>query len=492
MVLPTRRPTTCPWSYLGLTAFALLTLSGCVRAGIGQRGATGGDASVDSAPTADLGVASDATPGSLQSSHVRGGPGIDRVRAAVLDAQGNLYLAGSFRGTVRLADSDLASRGAADAFIASFDASGNARWAFALGSDESDEATGLAIDEAGQLTVVGVVGGSFDYSAQSYVGKGGDDAFVAALDASTGSPRWGKLLGSLGDDRATSVSVSPSGDVSVGGSFTGAVDFGNGTLAGPVATTSGFIARYSQDGGARWAQRLGGDGDVRVMGIADAGANRLYLAGTYEGDLIPPNLPTVANAGATDIFISAVASSDGRFEWVQRLGGPAIDGALALAATEEGPVATGRFSGQVSFGGNPATAAGLDDVFVARFNAGGGLVWSHTFGSGGVDNGRALTIGLGRVYLSGAFSGSIFPIGAGTKLSSAGGEDLFVSSYRYADGAVRWARRFGGPGLDSSDAIALRGRRLVVAGAYSDQVDFGDGLHASEGATDLFWLELAP
>lgn len=483
------------WSQLLLlgSALALGGPSGCVRARIGAKATPGRDAAADRTSAIDLGPSPDATPGSLLTSHVRGGKGIDRVRAAVLDAQGNLYLAGSFRGTVRLADGDLASRGPSDAFVASFDAAGQARWAFATGSSESDEATGLAIDEQeGQLVVVGFVGASLDFGGQTYVNKGGDDAFVVAVDASTGNPRWGKLLGSLGDDRATSVSVSPSGDVSVGGSFTGAVDFGNGTLAGPVATTSGFIARYTQDGGPRWAQRLGGDGDVRVMGIADAGASRLYLAGTYEGALIPPNVPTVTNAGATDLFICAVASSDGRFEWVQRLGGPAIDGALALAATEEGPVVTGRFSGQVSFGGNLKSAAGLDDAFIARFNAGGGLVWSHTFGSGGIDNGRALTLGNGRVYLSGAFSGSIFPIGAGTKLSSAGGEDIFVASYRYVDGAALWARSFGGPELDSSDAIALRGRRLVVAGAYSDRVDFGDGPHDSEGATDLFWLELAP
>lgn len=486
MLVPAR------WALLSFgLLFAISGSAGCVRARIGARAAVR-DGAADRSSIPDLGPGTDATPGGVLSSHVRGGPGLDRVRAMVLDAAGNLYLAGSFRGTVRLGSSDLAARGPADAFVASFDPAGQPRWAIGLGSDEIDEATGVAVDDQGRVAVVGYSAGTFFIGGQPFDGKGGEDIFVAALDASDGRLLWGRVMGGAGDDRATSVSVAANGDLTVAGFFSGAVDFGTGTLATPQTSIGGFIARYARDGSPRWAQRIASDGALRVMAIADAGSDRLYAAGSYEGELTLGNLAPLACAGATDIFVTALASSDGHAEWLRGLGGPGIDGALALAAIEAGPVVTGRFSAAVSFGGNPVSAAGLDDVFVARFDGGGGLVWSHTFGSGGTDSGRALAIGLDRVYLSGAFSGSIFPIGAGTKLSSAGGEDLFVAAYRYVDGDAVWARRFGGLELDGSDAIAQRNRRLVVGGSYSDTVDFGDGPHTSAGATDLFWLELAP
>lgn len=70
-------------------------------------------------------------------------------------------------------------------------------------------------------------------------------------------------------------------------------------------------------------------------------------------------------------------------------------------------------------------SAGLDDIFLAKFNTFGAHLWSKRFGGGNQDYGRAVAVdSKGNVLLTGDFSG---PVDFGFGNLSAGGDlDIFL------------------------------------------------------------------
>jgi hypothetical protein len=104
----------------------------------------------------------------------------------------------------------------------------------------------------------------------------------------------------------------------------------------------------------------------------------------------------------------------------------------------------------------------------------------------------------GNSYVPGFFSSqpADFDPGAGVlNLYSAGGSDAFVAKYG-PDGAVAWARSFGGAGSEQARRTEFSrevdGDYLYVAGTFNGSVDFGPGVgvYNSAGGTDTFILKL--
>jgi len=108
---------------------------------------------------------------------------------------------------------------------------------------------------------------------------------------------------------------------------------------------------------------------------------------------------------------------------------------------------TGSFSGSspLTFGAGEANettliSAGSTDIFVARYDGNGELVWAKQAGGITVDVGRGIAVDTsGNSYVTGFF-GALFPVsdgsatfGAGeaneTTLVTAGNEDIFVAKY---------------------------------------------------------------
>ena len=119
---------------------------------------------------------------------------------------------------------------------------------------------------------------------------------------------------------------------------------------------------------------------------------------------------------------------------------------------------TGYLSDTASFSGSTVISNGDDDVFLARYAPNGQLIWAKNAGSTGKDRAEGIcTDKLGNVYLTGFFSNTITFYGApNITLTSAGLEDMFVAKYDQ-NGQVQWAVKFGGTGKDIGHSIAYFG-----------------------------------
>ena len=155
--------------------------------------------------------------------------------------------------------------------------------------------------------------------------------------------------------------------------------------------------------------------------------------------------------------------------WSQGFGGGFLDIGLGIAVDGDGNVlVTGQFRDTVDFGGGPITSLGGDDIFVAKFDAGGTHVWSHGFGSFTRDKGLGVSVDAdGNVLVTGSFA-SHHGIGTidfgGGPIVSSGKSDLFVAKFD-PDGNHLWSHGFGGPtssSLSSTPVELTSGARVLA------------------------------
>lgn len=203
------------------------------------------------------------------------------IHAGVLYAVGST--AGRMGGTYEGGDSD--------AFVAALGPTGAPRWAAQLGSNRTDQATGI-VARANGVYVAGMTGGTLPEQASA----GGVDAFVAKVDLH-GDPLWHRQFGSPADDDAMAIAADRKG-IYVAGSASGALP--DGELLGEW---DGFARKYLPNGTQLWTRQLGTTDYDRVYGLAADPAG-LFMAGTTHG-----TFDGQVYAGDRDVFVLRLAFS---------------------------------------------------------------------------------------------------------------------------------------------------------------------------------------
>ena len=245
-----------------------------------------------------------------------------------------------------------------------------------------------------------------------------------------------------------------------------------------------------------WAKRVGG---VQGNDVETDGARNSYMAGLFEATTTfgagEANETTLTSAGDFDILVARHDPS-GALVWAKRAGGTGLDWGYALALDGAGnSYVTGRFTGTATFDSTVMTTAGSDDVFVAKYDSSGALVWARRAGGSSTDEGRGIAIdSAGNSYVSGFFAGNA-TFGLGdlnqTTLTSAGSLDIFVAKYD-PNGELVWARRAGGSSSDDAFEIATDGAgNSYVTGRFGGTATFGLGdanqtTLTSAGSLDVF------
>lgn len=153
-----------------------------------------------------------------------------------------------------------------------------------------------------------------------------------------------------------------------------------------------------------------------------------------------------------------------------RLGEFGADAVKAVATDPAGNIfVAGEFTGSVDF--DPSSASrilsslGGTDVFVARYTPLGDLTWAVRIGGAQDITVNALGMdGGGNLLLGGGFEGTanLDPLGGVTAFTSNGGRDAYILSLT-RDGALRWARGFGGPLDDEVLGVTLQGGGTAFA-----------------------------
>lgn len=125
----------------------------------------------------------------------------DAAHGIMLDGSGNTYVIGNTSGEIEVGK----WQGGFDSFIIKYDAAYTKQWTRQLGSTKSDITYDMAIDSYGYIYIVGNTDDAFQ--ANTFIG--GTDYFLAKYD-DTGTLMWSKQGGTMADDNAHDITITPS------------------------------------------------------------------------------------------------------------------------------------------------------------------------------------------------------------------------------------------------------------------------------------------
>ena len=405
--------------------------------------------------------------------------------------------------------SNLTSANGNDVFVSKLDSSGNFVWARRLGGTSTDIGNAIAVDAAGNVYTTGYFKGIADFDpgigTSDLTAVGNQDVFVSKLDSS-GNFVWAKSFGAGSDDDATGVAVDASGNVYTTGTFRSTVDFdpGAGTSNLTAVQPDVFVSKLDSSGNFVWAKSFGGNSTDNGNAIAIDAAGNVYTTGYFyvTADFDPgAGTSNLTSTGLQDVFVSKLDSS-GNFVWAKSFGGTNTDIGNAIAVDAAGNVyTTGYFHETVDFdpgiGTSDLTSAGGMDGFVSKLDSSGNFVWGKSFGGTNTEFGRAVAVdAAGNVYTTGPFGETAdFDPGAGTSnLTSAGVADGFVSKLD-SPGNFVWAKRLGGTNVQMPKAVAVDAAgNVYTAGDFQGTTDFDPGAGTSNltsaGLYDVFVSKL--
>jgi uncharacterized repeat protein (TIGR01451 family) len=164
------------------------------------------------------------------------------VAGVSVDEFGSCFITGQFKGTVDFNPDggvyELTAAGASnyDVFILKLSDTGNFGWARHIGGSNEELSTGIALDELGNVYVIGAFKGNADFDpnpgATNYVTSEGDyDAFLLRLDEFGDYP-WVKTFGGIDKDVGEAVTIDLNGIIHATGKFNGLANFD--TLGGGI------------------------------------------------------------------------------------------------------------------------------------------------------------------------------------------------------------------------------------------------------------------
>jgi len=379
-----------------------------------------------------------------------GGPNLDDPSAATIDLDGNIYLAGKFKGTVDFDPSagtqNLSSGGAINIFIQKLDLNGNFIWAKRAVANEAND---IAVDINGNVYTTGSFSnsGNFDpggSSAYTFTSNGGEDVYINKLD-SNGNTLWASYMGSSDDDKGLGLAVGNNGRLYVTGTFRGTADL-NPSFGVYTALNAGsedvFIIRLSSLGGFDWAKQIGGGSNDIAYAITTDANDNVYTAINFSNTVdFDPGLNTsnLMSNGGSDIAIQKL-DANGNFIWAKHMGGPSFDNADAITTDIYGNVyTTGWFKQNVDF--DPGTGTTIlssnstssTNIYIQKLDSNGDFVWAESFGAGGgaSDRGRSIHVDSSlNVYLTGYYEATAdFDPGPNTAFltpTSFGEEEVFI------------------------------------------------------------------
>jgi hypothetical protein len=225
--------------------------------------------------------------------------------------------------------------------------------------------------------------------------------------------------------------VDGSGNVCVGGYFTGEVDFDPGP--GQTIRSGGwmFLSKFDSSGNFVWSYTPSGDGSGTCRSLVVDSDGNLFAAGSYFGTIdFDPGAGTDEHTAAYEDGFLVKLDKSGQYLWAQTWGGPGLDRGYGVTVGPSGDLyVVGQFDSTCQFGDFSVTSNGDLDAFLCSFSQTGDIQWVRTWGGAHSDDASEVVAApSGYLYIAGDFHGVVdFDPGPGEDVLF--GTDFRASGY---------------------------------------------------------------
>ena len=391
----------------------------------------------------------------------------------------------------------LASAGSTDVFVTKHNRSGQLIFAFRFGSTFSDQGKSIAVDASNNVYVAGTFSGTvnFDPSATPNPGASltaleGQDIFISKYNSS-GQWIFTKQIAGNSTDVLNKLLIDKDGNILVAGSFAGTTDFDPDPVATSSKTSLGnydaFVAKYGPSGNLIFAHQIGGTSYDEAFGAGTNLLGEIYLCGTFSTTVdfnpsvaVTQNI-TVTGGSSRDAFFAKFDAA-GNLLFAHGIGSTSADQANDVISDRAGNVVVaGYFFNTIDLNPDPVAtdnfvSAGSNDLFVGWYTNAGVYIRGIKTGGNGLDEPRAISYDDGNnIIVAGRFSGTadFNPDPVITTNLTGATTDAFVATYT-STGQYIFARNFGA--FDQDDALGLAvdtiTKAIYIAGQFDVSVNF--------------------
>jgi hypothetical protein len=371
------------------------------------------------------------------------------------------------------------------------------QWAQRFGGTGSDFGNSVAVDSTGNIYLAGAFQGTIIIGGNTLTNAGARDIVLAKFD-SAGTLTWVKRFGSTGDELVRCMVVDSTGNIYLGGSFTGIGNFGGASTVS-AGGFDAFVAKYSSLGAFVWSKTYGSTANDVVYGIGlNLAQDGVLATGLFSGTVVfTPVITYSSYLGSEDSVMLKYLATDGTPLWAKTFVNRDLDTGFAIFSDSgDNIILAGYFGFQINLGLGTLTSAGanfLNDIYLAKFtpsvgtNIPGNATWQMRYG--GVNSDTLGAVGLdssGNIVVSGIFK-STTDMGTGTLTGTGFDNDIFLAKYSGTTGLPLWTKAIlcnpsAAPRSISFDAT----NNVVVAGFLNGTTSFGGQSLTSVGSQDIF------
>lgn len=239
-----------------------------------------------------------------------------------------------------------------------------------------------------------------------------------------------------------------------------------------------FIVKYDASGNVIWARTSNSTfNDFQANAVCTDGTGNVFMLGTYGASMIAFGSFTLNYGGGSNIFLVKY-DPNGNVLWAKNTKGLSQI-AQKITCDRNGNVfMSGNYNGPTCiFDTYTLTSTGSQDVFLAKYDSNGNVLWARGSKGTTYDNGWSVsTDSIGNSFFSGFYTSPSITFGTYTLTNSGGSGSAFLVKYD-ANGNILWAQTSNGltswsyaQGYSvSSDAIG----NTYLGGSYGGQIAFG-------------------
>ena len=245
----------------------------------------------------------------------------------------------------------------------------------------------------------------------------------------------------------------------------------------------------------QWAKQLS-DSSTSASSTATDKNGNVYVTGTFQSSTISFDTTSVMNTGSTNVYLVKYDRL-GNVLWAKTVGNTGLANVTQVCSDATGNiVVVGCFySSMMTFGSTVLTNsnAGTTDIFIAKFNTNGTILWAKSIGGSYYDYPGGVAVdSSGDIAITGGFESASIAI-AGTVFynsSTTGGQDMFVAEFD-SSGNYQWATTATGGGIRPTSIAFDNDGNVFVAGAFNNSVmgflwSSATLINTNVGSSDLF------